>query len=46
MLYWLSCPQACISSEAVREVFVSGGTATPSVKEKRWKQLESDVGMK
>ena len=37
--------QACISSEAVREVFVSGGTAPQSRKEKRWKQLQNDVGM-
>ena len=40
----LSYPQACISRDVVREVFVCGDASTLAKREKRWKQLEKDVG--
>ena len=40
----LPYPQAFISRDVVREVFVCGDAGTLSKKEKRWKQLEKDVG--
>ena len=43
-MFYLPYPQACISRDVVREVFVCGDAGTLAKREKRWKQLEKDVG--
>ena len=43
-MYLYTVPQACISRDLVREVFMVGDAGTLAKREKRWKQLENDVG--
>ena len=43
-MHLYTVPQACISRDLVREVFMVGDAGTLAKREKRWKQLENDVG--
>lgn len=43
-MHLYTAPQACISRDVVREVFMVGESGTVAKREKRWKQLENDVG--